>query len=847
MNALAPFPLSAAASVCGSVQRLPPGHIPRLSLQQRLLAQDCRLRLLIAPAGFGKTVLLADCARACPPACAVLWLTCNIDGLDAEQLAEQLGRLLDYPTGLTADELLLALAQESRRLWIMLNDYPAQPNQALDRFLNQLLSVTPVEVCWWLGSRRRPACNLSRLLLEGELLELGASDLAFSEAEVGEWLGRLEPPRSGWTHALYEATQGWPAALRLRVLAAQAEPCSANAPQEDEHEQLLGEYVEREVVQGLPDELRQMLYQLAQLPRFNPALCDHMLGVGEGAQWLRALVERGAFIQEIETAKGWFVLFAPLARLLRRQASGVSCGSLHVYASQWFAAHGDIRAAVEHALLAGQPEVASSFLERFTEEQVLQGQDLALILRWRSELPDNLLYSTPRLILLNAWVLVLVGRLDEAQSCIDQLARFQPRSDGPRTGELFAHWQAIHGIIAFGRVCATDSRRHLLEALQGLPVDAWAPALLCRSALTLVAIGEGNLELAQKLSYAALRQARLCSNAVFEALLELDHALLLEARGEFARAQSLLQRVLATINPVTLRDTPVLGRLQLRLGRLLLRQGQQGEALDWLQTGLANALNCGDPIAFHGYLGLAELAMGQGDIAAAFAYLAQAERLMQRQHVSESLYRGTLLLASSHLWVAQGHYARAREAVSRVLDYERRVKAILPTPNFPELIPRLQALLLRLDREQGKDVRQPLRQLLEQSAGQGRQALVSELWLNYAEACAATGDHPAAEQARQTGQALRHRLGYECLWFSMAKSAAEQAAGTAAAVSGNALSSREMAVLRLIAQGLSNQEVAEQLFISLHTVKTHARRINGKLGVARRTQAVAKAKALGFL
>jgi ATP/maltotriose-dependent transcriptional regulator MalT len=61
------------------------------------------------------------------------------------------------------------------------------------------------------------------------------------------------------------------------------------------------------------------------------------------------------------------------------------------------------------------------------------------------------------------------------------------------------------------------------------------------------------------------------------------------------------------------------------------------------------------------------------------------------------------------------------------------------------------------------------------------------------------------------------------------------------------LSARELAVLRLIAQGCSNQEVAEQLFISLHTVKTHARRINGKLGVSRRTQAVAQAKARGLL
>lgn len=61
------------------------------------------------------------------------------------------------------------------------------------------------------------------------------------------------------------------------------------------------------------------------------------------------------------------------------------------------------------------------------------------------------------------------------------------------------------------------------------------------------------------------------------------------------------------------------------------------------------------------------------------------------------------------------------------------------------------------------------------------------------------------------------------------------------------LSKREEAVLGLIAQGCSNQQIAEQLYISLHTVKTHARRINVKLGVERRTQAVARAKALGWM
>ena len=110
MNALAPFPQSAAASSCGSVQRPPPGHISRLSVQQRLLAHDCRLRLLVGPAGFGKTVLLADCARECPADYRLLWLTCAGEDLCAEQLAQQLRKLLDYPADLSSSELLASLA-----------------------------------------------------------------------------------------------------------------------------------------------------------------------------------------------------------------------------------------------------------------------------------------------------------------------------------------------------------------------------------------------------------------------------------------------------------------------------------------------------------------------------------------------------------------------------------------------------------------------------------------------------------------------------------------------------------------------------------------------------------------
>lgn len=840
MTAYAP-PSPFAASPCGqqTPPRQPPGHISRQALQQRLLHQECRLRLLVAPAGFGKSVLLADCARSCPSGITPLWLNCAALAPGSEAFCEALGRMLGYPAGIGERGLLDYLAQEQRPLWLLLNDYARDPDEQLDACLDRLIASASASLVWWLGSRRRPACNLPRLLLEGELFEVGADELAFSAEEVAQW---LEPAQAGLADALHGMTQGWPAALRLRLLAGQGEREGAQ-PLVDEHGALLCDYVEHEVLHGLPDELQQVLVQLAQLPRFNAALCDHLLGVGEGAAWLQALRARGLFINALDDTGEWFTLFAPLAQVLQQRGKAQPCNSLHVHASQWFAAAGDVRAAVEHALRGGQPEVAASFLERFTEEQLLQGQALNLILRWRSELPESLLLSTPRLILLNSWALLLVGRLDEALACAEQVARFQPRPDAERTRELFAQWQALRGLVTAGRCCAEPARLHIAQALEGLPAGAWAQALLCRAALTQMAIGEGALEEAQRLCHAALKQARLSGSAVFEVLLELDHALLLEGRGEFSRAQALLQRQLAQLDPHSVRQTPVWGRIHLRLGRLALRLGQGEEAAQLLHSGLQDALSFGDPGAFYGYLGLAELAARQHDLAGAFSLLAQAERLMQYQHVAETLYRGPLLLASSRLWCRQGHPERARVAVTRVLSYHQRDGAVLPPSHFPELIPRLQALLASLDLQAGEDVRERLAVLLQHSQLQGRQALSCELGLAYAQACAAAGDPLAASQARQQAEALRARLNLRWLWFACDEEPAHKEPEPVEAL----LSGRELAVLRLIAQGCSNLEIAEQLFISLHTVKTHARRINGKLGVSRRTQAVAQAKARGLL
>ncbi len=121
---------------------------------------------------------------------------------------------------------------------------------------------------------------------------------------------------------------------------------------------------------------------------------------------------------------------------------------------------------------------------------------------------------------------------------------------------------------------------HFLEALQALPESAWTSRLMCLSGLTQQALLRGELDAAQGLSREALCLARAHGSLVLEALLELDHAQLLEQRGAPYRAQSLLETVQAMLLKQRLKAGPLVGRIALRRGHLALRQGQDSLAAE---------------------------------------------------------------------------------------------------------------------------------------------------------------------------------------------------------------------------------------------------------------------------
>ncbi|UUY08307.1 LuxR C-terminal-related transcriptional regulator [Pseudomonas sp. J452] len=841
-------PGSRPATRAADLPRLPPVHLPRTRLRDALLQADCRLRLLCAPAGSGKSVLLGECALQCPADARLVHLDLRGQAIGAATFLQRLGDALGLPFA-DAESIDQHLQELQQPLWLMLDDYPRFPDAALDQALNQLILEAPARVLWWVASRRRPKVQLARLLLDGELFELGSAELAFSEAEVSELLQLLghQWPRPQ-ARQLLEQTRGWCAGLRLRLLGCKP----GQGLQAEAGIGLQLDYLKREVLDELPSDWQLALFTLAQFPSFDRELCEQLLGVGEGMQLLAQLRDCGLFIETVAADERLLRVQPTLAPLLAGQLPGSMSKALFRKACQWYASREEIRPALEYALKADQQEVAASLMQHYTEDRLLRGRDLALLLEWCRELPPALRSSTPRLALLNAWALLLSGHLDEGELYIAALERFLPQPSASRQQELIAQWKALSGKLAFHRGDAERARTLVAEASVELPERAWSQRLLCHLLQIEQALIDGDLEQAQVLNRAATKQAREHASLAFESLMALEHAKLLEIRGELLRAESLLSRLHTELSQAWGEEpSPMRGRGQLLRAGLLLQRGSYQEAEAVFKAGVQECQVCADPAAVWGLLGLAELDALHGDSAGAFARIADVERLMQYGHINAQLYQGLLLATRARLWLAQGRHAQAEKALRALL----AGLPALPPFGAPELNVRLRLLLAQAQLASGEvgEALDSLTTMHAQALAEGRRPLTCEIGFSLAEGLYAWNKPAQAKQALLDALAMARQMGLASVerafsqrspalmrWAGKAGSAGEESEPAAL------LSRRELDVLRLIAQGLSNQQIAESLFISLHTVKTHAQRINFKLGVERRTQAVVRAKELGL-
>lgn len=643
-------------------------------------------------------------------------------------------------------------------------------------------------------------------------------------------------------------------------------------------EGLIRDYLLEEVIDCLPAEVQSFLYDTAPQERFCSELCDAVREAHDSAEILRFLLAHQVFLVPLDENGHWYRyhhLFSDLLRTRPTSQAMVPAASLHLRACRWFNAQGLLDEAVEQALRAGHLDVAANLVQNLSEEQLLAEQNVGMLLRWKMDLPDSLLISTPRLIVLYSWALGLACQLDAAEELANHLSRFLPAPSATAQKSMLAQWLALSGIIARGRGNRELTLLYCTEALESLPSKRYGQRLMCLSTLSNLAIADGDLWRARGLNRDSLELAQRVGNSLFEALAHYDRARVLQARGEILRSLDEVRQGLQRLQGLSpQRLYAVRARLTLYEGFLLALRLQPQTARLRLQAGLAEARACRDISVLIGHCVIARLEGSSGEFAKAFAELAEAERLMHIWDVPPIYYLAMITLVKCELWLAQGRTDLAEAWLARLGQTYNGERPAAPPEFHPQLPLHIELQQALLDVIQGQPMLAEgrLNALLEHGQQTGRQLLCVMALTQKTELLLAHNREPEARQAFAQSQEaasggalqpfdgllskypdwLREQL-QNCAKAAVSQSLSERLPLVAARIvpepsqACEQLSSRELSVLKLIAQGCSNQEISDQLFISLHTVKTHASHINSKLGVERRTQAVARAKALGVL
>ncbi|MCY1394924.1 HTH-type transcriptional regulator MalT [compost metagenome] len=883
---------------------MPDGHIARPRLCERLSAGlGGRLLLVSAPAGFGKSSLAIEFCQGLPSGWQSLWLGLsrrdNDPGRFLERLLEgfqhYIPELGSQALGLLKmrqrhqpfafeeclDSLLDELAAQlstSKPLLLVLDDYHLAQGPVLDRCLQFLLNHLPAGLVVLVTSRQRPEWHLARLRLSRQLVELNEQDLRLTDDEslavLGQHAGQL---RGHSLESLIQRSEGWVAGLRFWLLAAAEAGSETFLPQAlHGGEGLIRDYLLEEVIERLPQEVQAFLFDTACQERFCSELCDAMRETHDSGTILHYLQAHQVFLVPLDEHGNWYRYHHLFSDLLRTRPASVSAPSLHLRACRWFNSQGLLDEAVEQALRAGHLDVAANLVQNLSEEQLLAEQNVGMLLRWKMDLPDSLLSSTPRLIVLYSWALGLACQLDAAEELASHLSNFLPAPSATAQQSMLAQWLALSGIIARGRGDRERTLAYCSEALHSLPRKRYGQRLMCLSTLSNLAIVDTDFWRARNWNREALELAQRVDNPLFEALACYDRARVLHARGEVLRALDVIRQGLQRLQGLAAqRLYAVRARLTLYEGYLLSVRLETRAGRARLQAGLVEARACRDVSVLIGHCVIAWLNGREGRFAEAFAELAEAERLMHIWDVPPVFYLAMITQVKCELWLTQGRTDLAEAWLLRLAQTYGGEHAA-PAPEFhPQLPLHIELLQAALDCSQQRvpQAEQRLLALVERGKASGGLLLCVNALNQLVSLLLASGRHSEARQCLQQSleaarggalQPFQRLLAEHPAWLREQLQHAPNCPVATALLAllpareayeahethgpGNdALSARELSVLRLIAQGYSNQEISDQLFISLHTVKTHASHINSKLGVERRTQAVARAKTIGLL
>jgi len=883
----------------------PSARLVHRSLLYEQLAQGmiCALTLISAPAGFGKTTLLSDfLTRIGTP---VAWLSLEREDNDLvrfltyviaalQTLDQEIGRMslaLLQSSPLATVEPVLALlindlvSVKLPSFVLVLDDYHVIEDPAIQHALTSLVEHLPAQMHLIITTRSDPPLPLARLRGRGQLCEVRATDLRFATEEVEVFLhGVMHLDLSADEVAiLQDRTEGWIAGIQLAALSLRGRTdVSTFLTDFSGSHRFVLDYLSEEVFLQQTVAVQSFLLHTCILDRLSGPLCDAVTEEAGGQAMLEAVEHANLFVVSLDDERGWYRyhhLFAEVLRGRLQQTQPELIPALHHRASWWYEQHGFLDEAIEHALAGADYPVAARLIEQVARPALRSRGASSILLRWMEALPKTWLDTHPQIAVLYAWVVVSFGvrPWSEIEPWLQGIREALPAQD-PTATEL-AGEMAVMRTIAAG--FAEEHARTIElsgQTLALLPADHWRRGLmlLYRGAalLSLQRVEEAIATLKQAV---ALNEAEGSQQLVLVGKSVLANAYVL--RGQLQKAVHLYREVLQQ-KPA--HDPPLLGPLLAHggLGNLFREWNDFPSALVHLQAGIELDRYVGGLLTttWAVYLPLARVYLAQSRREEAFAALSH---ITEAARTASSAHSSALVSA----WRTRFHLALGDvDAAARWANDAGLSLAALPADladlTFHEMTTMTLARLA-IAQGQGRSALPLLEHLLSISGKTHRTTSSLELLLIQSLA------YEAISQREQALTLLKQALqraepeGYMRLFLdegapivklllNLRETTPEQQAYIqlllAASIEHETtrpadrkehpqrsqplvdpLSERELEVLQLIAAGASNEEIAERLVIAIGTVKRHVSNILGKLTVSNRTQAVARAQAIGLL
>lgn len=851
---------------------------PRLMQQlDRGMELGHRLFFISAPPGYGKTTLLSDWANEKKSRFGWLaldegdndpsqfWaylanaLSAHIPNLaDTIQTLLQSDSLHQLPGDILTATFINALAQEPAPLVLVLDDYHVIQNERIHAILIQLLARMPATFHIAITSRNEPPLELPRLRARGQITEIHMDTLGFSANESDNYLNTAM--KLGLTSEeislLTDRTEGWIAGLQLAGLALQSIQ-QENGTEVSQFIRTFGgghrhvtDYLTDEVLKRQDDATQSFLLQTSLLEKLNASLCNHVLEQDDSQNVLEFLERMNLFLIPLDDTRQWYrhhPLWAEMLqnRLGREQPERIK--TIHARAFQWFANNGFQEEAISHALAAGETDQAAGQIEAISKEKVKRGET-ATLQGWLAKLPQESILARPSLVIAQCWALITDGRLDEVELLLGEIDGWAGLTS-IQQGEI----AAIRAILATVRQDVPSIHRHADEALRLIPLED--SSIRCGVLLSqgTAAALSGDVRRAVELLTQTIRESQRGRQPIIQLIAISTLAQTFEALGDFDQAERLHRQVIAFESDSALSGLPLIGVGYVGLGGVLHERLRFDEAEFALQKGLEIGQRWGSPeIQIGGLLSLARLRFTQGRFE-------EAQTTLEKLETEFPSYESGLIEAiCARIYLAQGQRVRAGAWAEKFAASEKTSAAL---GSEIQWLVMARVYLSRREFDQAEEL---LAQLEENSRAGSRVPLLEILLLKaqLSKIDARSRDALLQEALRMAEpQNLRrvfldeweilpllqaHRARHPGDLF--AASLVDDFERRAAAQSSTALlSEREMDVLRLLAAGLPNQEIANRLVVALSTVKSHVKAILMKLDAANRTEAVARARELKLL